>query len=331
MDRPERFPLRVGLGPGGEFDLIRRLVGADEAAWPGVEVGPGDDAAVLEGGWVLSTDLSIEDVHFRRSWLSDREVGYRAASAALSDLAAMAAEPVGILLSLAMPEHDVDIVEVQAGAREAVTATGGAVLGGDLSRSPGLLVVDVVALGRTARPLLRAGALAGDDLWVTGVLGASAAAVTLWSHEREPDAALREAFARPHARVSEARFLADGGGVHALIDLSDGLAGDAGHLGAAGGVRIVLEAGLVPVAEAAARALGPEEAASLALHGGEDYELLLAARPGSVDVEAFDARFGLPIRRVGRVEEGSGVWIEERGTVRRLQRGGFSHVGTDRR
>ena len=90
-------------GPGAEFELIRRLTDLGGDLPPEVRIGPGDDAAVLEGGWVVSTDLSIEDVHFRRAWITDQEVGYRAATAALSDMAAMGAAPVGLLVSLAAP------------------------------------------------------------------------------------------------------------------------------------------------------------------------------------------------------------------------------------
>src|SRR5687767_5371537 len=92
---------RIRLGPGAEFDMIRRFLHGDGSLPPEVLVGPGDDAALLEGGWVLTVDVSVEDVHFRRAWLSDREIGYRAAAGALSDLAAMAAKPVGLLVSLA--------------------------------------------------------------------------------------------------------------------------------------------------------------------------------------------------------------------------------------
>ncbi len=317
---------RIRLGPGGEFDLIRRLLGEEELDLSGVELGPGDDAAVLEGGWVLSTDLSVEDVHFRRDWLSDREVGYRATAAALSDLAAMAAEPVGVLVSLAVPAHGFDVEAVQAGVREMVSACGGVVLGGDLSRSPGPLVVDIVVVGRAARPATRAGALPGDEVWATGALGAPAAAVALWRSGRQPDEILRAAFARPRPRLDEARFLVEGGGVHALIDVSDGLGGDAGHLAAAGEVRVILETGRLPVSEAAVAAVGPEKAWSLAMHGGEDYELLLAAEPGAVDPASFGARFGLALTRVGRIEEGQGVWTSDDAGVQRLERGGYSHV-----
>src|SRR5690349_23523756 len=121
---------RIRLGPGAEFDLIRRFLESDVPLPADVLVGPGDDAAVLEGGWVVTADLSIEDVHFRRAWLTDREIGYRAAAGALSDIAAMAARPVAILVSLAAPAGgDVDVEAVHAGVREAGEAIGAPVIG----------------------------------------------------------------------------------------------------------------------------------------------------------------------------------------------------------
>jgi len=317
-------PRRVALGPGAEFDLIRRFLAGEGKLPEGVLVGPGDDATVLEGGWVLSTDLSVEDVHFRRAWLSDTEIGYRAAAAALSDLAAMAARPLGVLVSLALPpEGGADPEAVHAGIREAAAAAGAVVLGGDVSRSPGPLVVDVVVVGRTQAPALRAGAEPGDEVWVTGSLGAAAAAVRLWTAGKDPAAELRRAFARPTPRIAEALRLAELGVLHALVDLSDGLAGDAGHLAAAGGVEIVLEASRVPVSGAAGEALGEEGALEAALHGGEDYELCLVAPAGSLRGDEL----GVPLTRVGRVEPGDGVWLDGGdGVPRRLARGGYSHV-----
>ena len=317
----------VTLGQGREFDLIRRFI-AGAGEMPGeVRVGPGDDATVLGGGLILSTDLSVEDVHFRRAWLTDEEIGFRAAAAALSDLAAMAASPVGILLSMAAPRGGaVDLEALQRGARAAATQVGAAVLGGDLSRSPGPMVLDVTVVGRTAWPVLRNGALPGDELWVTGTLGSAAAAVRAWEAGDEPAEPFRASFARPTPRTEEARCLAEWEILHALIDLSDGLAGDAGHLAAASGVRVVVEADSVPVAPAVVQAMGASEGLDLALHGGEDYELCFAAPAGGMDVEGFRQRFGVGVTRVGRVEEGEGVWLEQAGEIQPVG-GGFDHLG----
>jgi len=318
-------PRTVALGPGGEFDLIRRFL-AEEGALPGgVRVGPGDDAAVLDGGMVISTDLSVEDVHFRRSWITDEEIGFRAAVAALSDLAAMAADPIGVLVSMAAPRGGaVDLEAVQRGVREAAEMTGAAVLGGDLSRSPGPLILDVTVLGCADWPILRAGARPGDELWVTGTLGGAAAAVRAWEAGETPSQAIRDAFVRPTPRIAEARCLAEQEIPHALIDISDGLAGDAGHLSAASGVRVVLEAATIPICEAASG--GPERRLKLALHGGEDYELCFAASPGRLNEADFAHRFGVSVTRVGRVEEGAGVWLEADGRIERLERGGYDHL-----
>jgi thiamine-monophosphate kinase len=317
---------RVALGRGAEFDLIRKLL-ADEGALPEeVLVGPGDDAAVLVGGWVLSTDLSVEDVHFRRSWISDVEIGYRAGAAALSDLAAMAARPVGVLVSLAIPPGGgADAEAVYAGIRQATRDAGAVVLGGDLSRSPGPLMVDVVVVGRAVDAASRAGAEVGDDIWVTGTLGASAAAVRLWASGMEPGGDLRRAFTHPVPRVTEALRLAERGIVHALVDVSDGLAGDAGHLAAASGVKVVLRTDRIPVAAAARSALG-DDALDAALYGGEDYELCFAAPAGAVRGDDLS----IPLTCVGHVEEGAGVWLDEGGDAPRLlERGGYSHVEGD--
>jgi len=318
----------VALGPGGEFDLIRRFLAHPEALSPDVLVGPGDDAAVLQGGWVVSADLSVEDVHFRRGWLEDDEVGFRAAAAALSDLAAMAATPVGVLVSMAFPRGGRwDPERVQEGVRQAAGLAGAAVLGGDVSRSPGPLVLDVTVLGRAPSPVLRAGAVPGDEVWVTGALGASAAAVRIWEGGGEPGAPLRGAFARPVARTGAATALARNGVLHAMVDVSDGLAGDAGHLAAAGGVALVLEVASIPVAHAAAVALGEDQARDGALHGGEDYELCFAAPPGAVTPSVAED-VGIPLTRVGRVEAGEGVWLEDAtGARSRPTRGGYDHAG----
>jgi thiamine-monophosphate kinase len=329
---PKSVGRRVALGPGAEFDLIRLFFEEAPPLPPEVLVGPGDDAAVLEGGWVITTDMSVEEVHFRRAWLTDREIGYRAGAAALSDLAAMGARPVAVLASLAAPADErAALEELHRGLREVAAEAGASVIGGDVSSSPGPLAIDVVALGRARRPLLRDGARPGDEVWVTGRLGGAAAAVLAWKEGREPSPRLRDAFARPRPRIREAMALAGLDGVHSLVDLSDGLAGDAGHLAAASGVRITLEEACVPVEEAAVAAYGRSRALELALHGGEDYELCLVCRAGTVSAGALGGGAGPELTKVGRVETGEGVWLERAdGNVTRLARGGFDHLAAAR-
>jgi len=321
--------VRPGLGPGAEFDLIRSFLDAGAALPPGVVVGPGDDAAVLEGGWVVSTDLSVEDVHFRRAWLTDEEIGYRAAAAALSDLAAMGARPTAVLVSTAASRDGaVDLPAVQRGVRAAAASVGAAVVGGDLSASPGPLFLDLVVLGRADRPVLRSGSRAGDEVWVTGRLGSGAAALGAWASGREPAPEARARFVRPEPRVGIGADLAVPGGATAMVDLSDGLAGDAGHIAAASSVRVVLEEGRLPLDSATVDALGVDAAREAALHGGEDFELCLTAAPGAFDPTDLERRHGVPLTRVGRVEAGSGVWLQGAdGSLREAPRGGYDHWG----
>jgi thiamine-monophosphate kinase len=321
------------LGPGPEFDLIRRFLAATGSATgglggarPDVRVGPGDDCAVVVGdGIALTVDMAVEDVHFRRAWLEPGEIGYRAAAGALSDLAAVAARPVGILASVALGPGDEAEVgpALMEGVTAAAAAVGAILLGGDLTRSPGPLVVDIVAVGEAPRPVLRSGARPGDELWVTGSLGAAAAAVAAWLGGGVPADAARTAYARPSPRTAEALWLANRGLVTAMVDLSDGIAGDAGHIAAASSVRIVIEAAALPVSDVA-RA-GPDPLA-LAAAGGEDYELCFTAPAGSMTHSAaeFESRFGLALTRVGRVEEGEGAVVLD-GAGRTVELEAFQH------
>jgi len=318
-----------------EFERIRSLIEAvDGPSPPEVRLGPGDDAATLRVGdgeiLVVSTDLSVEDVHFRREWLTWEAIGYRAVAVALSDLAAMAARPIGVLVSLALPP-DLDSAapgEIARGLGSCLREQGAALLGGDLSRSPGPVVLDVTVVGATRHPVERSGARAGDELWVTGSLGGAAAAAAAWSAGREPEPGARAAFERPAPRAAESRWLANEADVHALIDLSDGLAADAQHVAAASGVRLELAAGAVPLHPVFDSWTQQEAALSLAVGGGEDYELLAALGPGFTAAarEAFEREFGVGLTRVGRVTEGSGVeWLDERGSVRQPPAEGFDH------
>lgn len=293
------------LGPGAEFDRIRevwRRLGDRLTA-------AGDDCALVTvdgAALAISTDLSVEERHFRRRWLTAEEIGWRAAAGALSDLAAVAAEPVGVMASVGAPAADAVslLPALMEGVGEAAEGAGARVWGGDVIESD-RIVLDIVSVGRAPAPVRRSGAVAGAGLWVTGALGAPAAAVRAWMAGGTPGAAARERFAHPVPRVREAWWLREHGAT-ALIDLSDGLVGDAGHVAAASGVACVLDADRVPRHEGAD---GWEDAVS----GGEEYELLAALPADFADAAAFEAAFGLPLTRVGRCERGAGVRVERGG------------------
>jgi thiamine-monophosphate kinase len=251
-----------------------------------------DDAAVVDvpaGSLVLSVDSVVEGVHVDLSVCSPGDVGWKALMGALSDLAAMGAAPLGALVALCVPGGSGDgqlALGVTAGVAEASEASGCPVLGGDVSGS-GELVVAVTVLGtlRGANgavgpgPVPRSGARAGDVVLVSGPCGASAAGLRrLRAGVPDVDGAdVGRAYRRPVARLREGE-VARRAGVHAMIDVSDGLALDLHRLADASGVGFALEE--VPVAPGAT----PEEA----LGGGEDYELVLAAAPGSVDALCAD-------------------------------------------
>lgn len=309
--------------------LLERVLSRGRRA-PHVELGIGDDAAVLSFGatrLVWTVDACVEGVHFDRRWLSLEDVGYRSLMAAASDLAAMGAKPVGALAELGLPARFArsSLAAVARGQAAASRAIGCPVIGGNLSRSAELSVVTTV-LGSASRPLRRAGARPGDELWLVGDVGKAALGLRLLAAGRRVASALaREAVAawrRPIARIAHGRALARV--AHAGIDVSDGLAGDAGHLARESAVRVVIDerAILGHVGEAFCRAAARAGAdpLELALSGGEDYALL-----------ATGTRRPPFARTVGRVERGDGVWLARpSGEVTRVTRGGFDHfAGTE--
>ncbi|HEY0674053.1 MAG TPA: thiamine-phosphate kinase [Longimicrobiales bacterium] len=310
------------LASGPEFDFIRSVLQRAKTTHPLVRVGPGDDCAVI-GDLAVSTDATVEGVHFRRDWLTADEIGWRATAASLSDLAAMAAEPIGILVSLVASSSDAPAfaADVMAGVVAAADAAGAVLLGGDTT-SGDVLMLDVVAVGRTAQPVLRSGAQAGDGLWVTGALGGAAAAVAAWQSGNTPGAAARARYAHPAPRIREALWLRAHAELHALIDLSDGLFGDAAHLAAASACGIEIDAALVPVDRAAGATY------QQAVSGGEDYELCFAAPVAVIESlrELFQAEFGSALTRVGTVTGGRGL-VERTasGETRDVEQGGYQH------
>jgi thiamine-monophosphate kinase len=300
------------LGAGGEFDRLRAIFTTLGAAGRGL----GDDCALVPIGdrtLAISIDLSLEGVHFRTDWLSFREIGWRATAAALSDLAAEGAQPIGVLVSLGVPDDGKrtpdNAVEIMSGVAAAARRVGASVLGGDLVRSPRYLV-DVCALGVAPRPVRRSGARPGDGVWVTGRLGGAGLALTALRRGAGPVApALRRRFARPVPRIAAGRWLARRGRARAMIDISDGLAGDASHLAAASRVRVTIELERVPC-WAGVRPLA-------AARSGEEYELLVALPPrfGARHARAFRRATGLPLTCIGACSAGRGLFMTDNGRL----------------
>lgn len=253
----------------------------------------GDDAAVLAPSaepLVWTVDAAVEGVHFRREWLALRELGFRATMAAASDLAAMGARPLALLSALVLPPSlsDEELGELAAGQREAADALETAVVGGNLARGESIAIT-TTALGAAATPIPRDGARPGDGLFLAGPVGLAAAGRLLiergiaatTSAERTAMAAFR----RPVARI--AAGLVARAAARAAIDVSDGLARDVGHLARASDVAAILDprALQTPELREVAARLG-EDPLALALHGGEDYALVIAA-PEGADLDGF--------------------------------------------
>jgi thiamine-monophosphate kinase len=336
------------MTPRGEFAWIERLVdllGSVAALREDGQHAIGDDVAVLRGPgeepWAWTVDGMVEGVHFRFDWLEPEAVGHRALAASLSDLAAAIAEPIGALVTIAgSPAAFEDWIEgIYRGLGALAETVGCPVLGGDLSRADGPLHLTVTALGRCPRgvPPGRGGARPGDEVWVTGRLGAPAAAIALLAAAGNDGARLASArahasverFARPAPRLAEVAWLAERAPLHALIDVSDGISSDLAHIADRSRVRVAIETAEIPVhpaARLAAEELGGD-AALWALHGGEEFELLACAPPDSIArlAPAFESRFGIPLTRIGSVEVGQGVVGRGTGSDAALEPGGWDH------
>jgi len=303
---------------GGEFGFIDRLratyagTGGD-----GLVVGVGDDAAVLDipagRQVVVTTDLLLEGVHFRRDWSDPYSIGWKAAVANLSDIAAMGADPTFTFVSLALtPEDTVESLErLYDGLSDCLNRYGARLAGGDTNAAPLCLAINITQLGTvpTGQALIRSGAKPGDILLVTGTLGDSAAGLALLQAHGPVKAeklshALLAAHRRPHPRIVAARAARETGFVHAAMDISDGLAGDVPKLCAASGVGARIHTASLPLSDSLLSAAEYLEKPPLefALSGGEDFELLLAVPPGhAAAVQAAVAATGTPLTVIGEV------------------------------
>lgn len=310
-----------------------------------VLLGIGDDAAVLQVGGerlVVSVDACGEGVHFERNWLNFADLGFKATQAALSDLAAMGAQPLGFTSALMLPEglERRELSALVRGQVQAGKGIGCPLIGGNIARSKAFSITTTV-LGTVSRIVPRSGARIGDEVWLIGSVGMAAlglellrrassasklrarrspgGSVVAWSSSDPFERRAVQAWRRPKALISEGERLVSY--AHALIDVSDGLGQDVGHIAAASGVKLVLD-------EVQLRATCPRQYAAqckklqldplrLCLNGGEDYALVATGPHGKKPAFA---------RIIGVVEAGRGTWLRrEDGKLQPIGTGGFEH------
>ena len=336
------------VGEVGERALLRHLRSRIPAG-PRVTIGIGDDAAAVQtrGLTLVTTDTLVEGVHFRRDWSPPRLVGRKAMAVNLSDVGAMGGSPRFATISLALPaEVPMAFVDgLYDGLVERAGGAGVTIVGGNVAATAGPIVIDVTLLGDAGKAVLtRGGARADDHVVVTGALGASGAGLLLLQAGVRPEdaataappgspediapdliAAALRAHLDPDPPFAFGATVAEEGLAHAAMDLSDGLSGDLAAMCEASGVGAFVDAEALPV-DPAASAADVDAALELALHGGEDYQLLLAVPDARLDRlrEAADAA-SVRVTAIGRFLEAPGVTLRRAGEASALRPRSHEH------
>jgi len=301
-------------------DLLKRRFSGRS---PFLEKGIGDDAAVIRPSgakerWIVTTDMLLENVDFRRDWQTAAELGWKSLAVNLSDLAAMGVRPRFYIVSLALP---VDIKEpwiasFYTGMRSVGNKNGAVLIGGDLSGSPKGIDISITAIGETQhrKIVYRTGGRPGDRVYVTGILGCAAAGLLLLKNgvRRGRTTAERQALAahrKPRPRCAAGEWVAQNDFARAMMDLSDGLSMDLPRLCRASGTGARVYASRLPRVEGGGLAFDPLE---LALHGGEDFELLFCISPRKARALESTWPSGFPpIHCIGSLEPGTEVVLME--------------------
>ncbi|HSS20596.1 MAG TPA: thiamine-phosphate kinase [Pyrinomonadaceae bacterium] len=334
-----------------EFDFINKIrsQASDRGTAPGLINGIGDDAAVfsaaLGSNVVISTDLLVEDIDFRRDTTEPRHLGHKALAVSLSDIAAMGARPRWALLSIGVPDDawkSEVLDEFYEGFFALADRYGVKLIGGDVSRTPDKIVIDSVVIGECAagRSVFRSGATPGDQIFVTGFLGDAAAGLRLiergarldskQENEQHPLNRLLLRQLRPEPRVGWGLLLGEQQLASAMIDISDGLSSDVNHLCSESKVGALIDSALIPIDPVVTelsgrRALDP---LMLALHGGEDFELLFTVNPDKV-AKLPKRVDGVSLTHIGEVRDAaSGIRISEGARTWELEPGGWEHFKT---
>ena len=295
--------------PLPEKSLIKALRRAARGGrGAGVVRGIGDDCAVLKVGAgeeiLVTTDFSLEGIHFRREWHPPESVGHRCLARGLSDIAAMGGEPLAAFLSLALPAElpQTWVDGFMQGFLRLAKRFKVPLAGGDTAQSPAGVLADIIVLGRVprGRALLRSGAKPGDLIYVTGLLGHSAASLEALQREgtRNRRPKLKDEYFFPEPRIKVGRFLREKRLASAAIDTSDGLSTDLSHICEESGVGAVVHRSAIPHSEIVTLEQG--------LHGGEDYQLLFTARP-TVKIPSRIA--GVAVTRIGEIVKGTRMFL----------------------
>ncbi|GAC1501571.1 MAG: thiamine-phosphate kinase [Vulcanimicrobiaceae bacterium] len=316
---------------------MRAVIGA--SGGKNIVLSIGDDAAAWKPSRshvsVITTDALVEGVHFRREQLAPDAIGHRAMASNLSDIAAMGARPVLATVALGLPPgtETQDLLEMYRGLNALARASGTTVVGGDITRAPALtLSITVVGEVRPTRLRARSGGRPGDVLAVTGPLGASRAGLDAFDHAGVLTASLAnealQKYARPSPRLREGHWLGASRSVHAMMDLSDGIARDVPRLANASACAAQIDA--LPIARSAldmAAATG-NDSLTYVCEAGEDFELLVAIAPrafGHLEM-AYRRRFGSILHRIGVLESGQGVRLQRDGALVPLEAAGWDHL-----
>ena len=315
---------------------VRRMAGATKqrrsvsSPYRSILTGIGDDCAVLRllpgRDSLVTTDFTLEGIHFRRDWHPAESVGHRCLARGLSDIAAMGGEPVAVFLSLALP-HDLPQSWVGRFARSLISLAekhGTRLSGGDTAESPDGILADIVVVGCVpkGKAVLRSGARPGDRIFVSGELGGSAAAV-LQMRARPKKRLNPRDYPRhfyPEPRIELGRILRERGLASSMIDTSDGLSVDLAHLCEESGVGAELDAALIPRARVGKPAR--EVDLELALHGGEDYELLFTSPPGKRVPSQIG---GVAMTQIGCITRGHKIFVSKANVAYELQPRGWEH------
>jgi thiamine-monophosphate kinase len=328
---PRRRGARRTVAALGEFGLLDRLLPSLPGG-RGVVLGAGDDCAIVALGGqrlLFTVDALVEGVHFRPAWMTPSQIGRKLFAVNASDVAAMGGRPRWCVLDVGAPGRTAaaDLLALARAAAAAAAEAGAVLVGGNLTSAPALSATLALIGEAPPRPVLRRGARPGDLLYVTGTLGDAALGLRALRRDAAARGVAVRRFRAPTPRLRAGALLARGGLARAMIDVSDGLVQDLGHVCAASGVGARIELARVP-ASAAVRAAD----VGLALTGGEDYELLCAVAPASRGrAERVARRFGCRFTRIGVCTPGAGVRVvDAQGRPVALDRLGHRHFAATR-